>query len=47
MIKITTKELEIKSNLKQNQEFICELCHIEPTILIGILEILIRLICLK
>ena len=35
MIKFTTQELEIESNLKQRLEFICEFCHIKPTIING------------
>ena len=35
MIKIITQELEIESNLKQRLEFICEFCHIKPTIING------------
>ena len=30
-----TQELEIESNLKQRLEFICEFCHIKPTIING------------
>ena len=33
MIKIITQKLEIESNLKQRIEFICEFCHIKPTII--------------
>ena len=35
VIKIITQELEIESNLKQWLEFICEFCHIKPTIING------------
>ena len=35
VIKIITQELEIKSNFKQRLEFICEFCHIKPTIING------------
>ncbi len=35
MIKFTTQELEMESNLKQRIEFICEFCHIKPTIING------------
>ena len=35
VIKIITQELEIESNLKQRLEFICEFCHIKPTIING------------
>ena len=35
MIKIITQKLEIESNLKQRLEFICEFCHIKPTIING------------
>ena len=35
MIKFTTQELEIEKSLKQRIEFICELCHITPTITNG------------
>ena len=35
MIKIITQELKIESNLKQRLEFICEFCHIKPTIING------------
>lgn len=35
MIKIITQELEMESNLKQRLEFICEFCHIKPTIING------------
>ena len=35
VIKIITQELEIESNLKQQLEFICEFCHIKPTIING------------
>ena len=35
VIKIITQELEIKSNLKQRLEFICEFCHIKTTIING------------
>ena len=35
MIKIITQELEIENNLKQRLEFICEFCHIKPTIING------------
>ena len=33
VIKIITQELEIENNLKQRLEFICEFCHIKPTII--------------
>lgn len=32
MIKFTTQELETEKSLKQRIEFICEFCHITPTI---------------
>ena len=35
VIKIITQKLEIESNLKQRLEFICEFCHIKPTIING------------
>ena len=35
MIKIIKQKLEIESNLKQRLEFICEFCHIKPTIING------------
>ncbi len=35
MIKFTTQELEMESNLKQRIEFICEFCHVKPTIING------------
>lgn len=35
VIKIITQELEMESNLKQRLEFICEFCHIKPTIING------------
>lgn len=35
MIKFTTQKLEMESNLKQRIEFICEFCHIKPTIING------------
>ena len=35
MIKFTTQELEMESNLKQRIEFICEFCHITPKIING------------
>jgi hypothetical protein len=35
MIKFTTQELEIESNLKQRIEFICDFCHVKPTIING------------
>ena len=35
VIKIITQELEIESNLKQRLEFICEFCHVKPTIING------------
>ena len=35
VIKIIIQELEIESNLKQRLEFICEFCHIKPTIING------------
>ena len=33
MIKFTTQELEMESNLKQRIEFICELCRATPKII--------------
>ena len=35
MIKFTTQELEMESNLKQRIEFICEFCHVKPKIING------------
>lgn len=35
MIKFTTQELEMESNLKQRIEFICEFCHVKPKIISG------------
>lgn len=35
MIKFTTQELEMESNLKQRIEFICEFCHVTPKIING------------
>ena len=35
MIRIITQKLEMESNLKQRLEFICEFCHIKPTIING------------
>ena len=35
MINITTKELEIDNELKNKIEFICDFCHIKPTIING------------
>ena len=35
MIRFTTQELEIESNLKQRIEFICDFCHVKPTIING------------
>lgn len=35
MIDITTKELEIESELKKKIEFICDFCNIKPTIING------------
>ena len=35
MIKFTTQELEMEKSLKQRIEFICELCHVTPTITNG------------
>ena len=35
MIDITTKELEIESELKRKIEFICDFCNIKPTIING------------
>ena len=35
MINITTKELEIESNLKRKIEFICDFCNTKPTIING------------
>ncbi len=35
MIKIIKQKLEIESNLKQRLEFICEFCHVKPTIING------------
>ena len=32
MIKFTTQELEMESNLKQRIEFICEFCHVKASI---------------
>jgi hypothetical protein len=33
MINITTKELEIKSELKKKIEFMCYFCNMKPTII--------------
>lgn len=33
MINITTKELEIKNDLKRKIEFICNFCNTKPTII--------------
>lgn len=35
MIKFTTQELEMESNLKQRIEFICEFCHVKASIING------------
>lgn len=35
MIKFTTQELEMESNLKQRILFICEFCHTTPKIING------------
>ena len=35
MIKFTTHELEMEKSLKQRIEFICEFCHVIPTITNG------------
>ncbi len=35
MIKFTTQELEMESNLKQRIEFICEFCRATPKIING------------
>ena len=35
MIHITTKELEIESELKKKIEFICDFCNTKPTIING------------
>lgn len=35
MIKFTTHELEMEKSLKQRIEFICEFCHVTPTITNG------------
>lgn len=35
MINITTKELEIESELKKKIEFICSFCNTKPTIING------------
>ena len=35
MINITTKELEIESNLKKKIEFICDFCNTTPTFING------------
>ena len=35
MINITTKELEIESELKKKIEFICDFCNTKPTIING------------
>lgn len=35
MINITTKELEIESELKRKIEFICDFCNTKPTIING------------
>lgn len=39
MIKFTTQELEMESNLKQHIKFICEFCHVTPKIINGIKRI--------
>ncbi len=33
VIKFITQKLEIDSNFKQRLEFICEFCHVKPTII--------------
>ena len=35
MIKFTTQELEMEKSLKQRIGFICEFCHVTPTIING------------
>lgn len=35
MVNITTKELEIESDLKRKIEFICDFCNTKPTIING------------
>lgn len=35
MLHFTTHELEIEKGLKQRIEFICEFCHLKPTIING------------
>ena len=35
MIKFTTQELEMEKSLKQRIEFICDFCHVTPTITNG------------
>ena len=35
MIKFTTQELEMEKSLKQRIKFICEFCHVTPTITNG------------
>ncbi|MCI8331103.1 MAG: hypothetical protein HFE04_03285 [Bacilli bacterium] len=35
MINITTKELEMESELKKKIEFICDFCNTKPTIING------------
>lgn len=44
VIKIITQELEIESNLKQRLEFICEFCHIKPTIINGSIILMLKLL---
>ena len=39
MIKFTTQELEMESNLKQRIEFICEFCHTIPKIINGSIKL--------
>ncbi len=38
MINITTKELEIESELKKKIEFICDFCNTKPTIINGCIK---------
>ena len=40
MIKFTTQELEMESNLKQRIEFICEFCHNTPKIINGSIKLI-------
>ncbi len=40
MIKFTTQELEMESNLKQRIEFICEFCHTTPKIINGSIKLI-------